>query len=161
MNELKYYIIVNDKTMGPLSLNQVERLYKFNKINEYTKYSTENSTDWIDLEYLIPLFGTDIIKSEMIPPIQQPTIVINNSNNQGYYPISAILHYKSRIIYQLLAFFFGILGIHNFYADRNVFGYIQLFITLLSCGYFAIFSFIWSIIEIFIVYKDGNNIPMR
>ena len=39
---------------------------------------------------------------------------------------------KSQLCYVLLAFFFGVLGVHNFYAGRWKRGLAQLLITLLT-----------------------------
>lgn len=78
---------------------------------------------------------------------------------------------KSRILYQLLAFFLGGLGVHNFYAGRIVIGAIQLGITVIGgCISLIIFGspgvavlpvFVWVIVEIFAVKKDGRGIPMK
>ena len=78
---------------------------------------------------------------------------------------------KSRILYQLLAFFLGGLGVHNFYAGRIVIGAIQLVITVIgggislivfgSPGVAALPVFVWVIVEIFAVKKDGRGIPMK
>lgn len=66
---------------------------------------------------------------------------------------------KSRISYILLAFFFGCLGVHNFYAGYNKKGIAQLLISLLSFGILSPIVGIWCIIEMCTVTKDsaGNN----
>ena len=77
---------------------------------------------------------------------------------------------KSRILYQVLAFFLGQLGIHNFYAGRIGIAVTQLLITVIgniivigvldkSGGIGPVF--IWALIEIFAVKKDGRGIPMK
>lgn len=77
---------------------------------------------------------------------------------------------KKRIVYQLLAFFFGQLGIHNFYAGRILIAVIQLVITIIgNIIAICVFDksggigpvFIWALIEIFAVKKDGRGIPMK
>jgi TM2 domain-containing membrane protein YozV len=65
---------------------------------------------------------------------------------------------KSRIAYILLGVFLGGLGIHNFYAGYTNKGLAQLLISVLTCGYGAIVSWIWAIIEICTVDKDSRNI---
>lgn len=70
---------------------------------------------------------------------------------------------KRRIVYILLALFFGVWGIHNFYARRYFCAGIQLFLMVASVSSgSAIFmiSVIWIFIEIFLVKKDGRGIPM-
>ncbi|MBS1369179.1 MAG: TM2 domain-containing protein [Lentisphaeria bacterium] len=68
---------------------------------------------------------------------------------------------KSRVLYVFLAFFFGWLGIHNFYARRSPFGFAQLLLTVLSCGSFVAVCELWAIVEMFAVSRDGRNVPMR
>ena len=67
---------------------------------------------------------------------------------------------KSRLSYILLGFFFGSLGIHNFYAGYTDRGIIQLLITVLSCGTLSLVSEIWSIIEICTVNQDSEGLRM-
>jgi TM2 domain-containing membrane protein YozV len=97
--------------------------------------------------------------------VLQPSIVINNSNNNNSgntgIPMINGISQKSRIVYQLLAFFFGPLGIHNFYAGYGGRGAVQLLLTILSMGMVSAFVWIWAVIEIFVISVDSNNIPMR
>lgn len=86
------------------------------------------------------------------PPVQQTVVVVQ----QGPAPVA-----KSRTIYVILAFFFGGLGIHNFYAGRTGCGIAQLLITLLSCGFLSGIVWIWVLIEMFVVTRDGKGVPMR
>lgn len=86
------------------------------------------------------------------PPVQQTVVVVQ----QGPAPVP-----KSRTIYVILAFFFGGLGIHNFYAGRTGCGIAQLLITLLSCGFLSGIVWIWVLIEMFVVTRDGKGVPMR
>ena len=69
---------------------------------------------------------------------------------------------KSAAVYLLLAFFFGFLGIHNFYAGYIWRGLIQLLMTLFA----AVFLFIpllivgiWVFLEICFVGADAQGIP--
>lgn len=67
---------------------------------------------------------------------------------------------KSRTIYILLAIFLGSLGIHNFYAGRNLWGIIQLLITLTS--FLTLFLsliplYVWILVEIIIVTRDSDG----
>ena len=63
----------------------------------------------------------------------------------------------SRVAYILLAVFLGALGVHNFYAKRHALGAVQLLITLLSCGWLSVISWVWSLIEAVVVTTDGNG----
>jgi len=66
--------------------------------------------------------------------------------------------YKSRTSYIVLGIFLGALGIHNFYAGYTRRGVGQLCLSVLTLGYLAIASWIWAIVEICIVEKDGTGL---
>jgi len=67
---------------------------------------------------------------------------------------------KNRTVYILLAIFLGSLGIHNFYAGRNLWGILQLLITITS--FLTLFIsliplYVWILIEIIIVTRDSDG----
>jgi TM2 domain-containing membrane protein YozV len=64
---------------------------------------------------------------------------------------------KTRVIFVLLGIFLGALGIHNFYAGYVKKGTIQLCVTLLTCFYAGLLSWVWAIIEICMVNKDAEG----
>ena len=70
---------------------------------------------------------------------------------------------KSRAVYIVLALFLGGLGIHNFYAGRIGPGIAQLLIMIftfwLIIPIFAIW--LWVLIEVIVVDKDGQGRRMR
>ncbi|KAL0227055.1 hypothetical protein P9112_014379 [Eukaryota sp. TZLM1-RC] len=69
---------------------------------------------------------------------------------------------KSRIVYIILALFFGLLGVHNFYVGRVGAGVAQLLITIFI-GWLVVplvAVFIWVIVEICAVTSDGIGQPM-
>ena len=68
---------------------------------------------------------------------------------------------KSRVAYILFGVFLGMFGVHNFYAGYVGRGIAQLLLTLFTCGYAAVIVFIWSIIEIIVVDRDANGVPMN
>lgn len=64
---------------------------------------------------------------------------------------------KSRGVYIILGLFFGMLGVHNFYAGRHGRGLWQLLCTLVL-GWFVvglIITFIWVVVDLFSVTTDG------
>ena len=65
---------------------------------------------------------------------------------------------KSRQVYVLLGIFLGIFGVHNFYAGRIQRAVSQLCLTVLTCFYGAVASWIWAIVEICIINKDGDGV---
>ena len=83
------------------------------------------------------------------------------------------INQKSSTIYLLLAFFFGYLGLHNFYAGFIKTGLTQLILSIFSAYLIASFSpylfiglliylfiWFWIFFEICFVYKDGNKKQM-
>jgi|SRR5215470_5688616 len=65
---------------------------------------------------------------------------------------------KSRTTYILLGVFLGGLGAHNFYAGYTGRAVGQLCLSVLTLFYLAIAAWIWAIVEICIVDKDGAGI---
>lgn len=82
----------------------------------------------------------------------------------GYYddlpqhkPTQLVKSAKSRGIYIILGLFFGLLGVHNFYAGRLGVGVAQLLVTCIL-GWFVVgivITAIWVIFELFTVTEDG------
>ena len=63
---------------------------------------------------------------------------------------------KSRGVYIILAFFFGLLGIHNFYIGRFKRGLLQVLLTLFLGVFFtSAIVWIWVLIDVFTVKTDG------
>lgn len=69
---------------------------------------------------------------------------------------------KNGIIYIILAFFLGALGLHNFYAGYWGRGLAQLFLTLVAPWFLYIpllFVAIWVLLELLFVNKGPHGIP--
>jgi TM2 domain-containing membrane protein YozV len=69
----------------------------------------------------------------------------------------------SRIVYLILALFFGMIGVHNFAAGRFISGSTQLVLTLLFAFTIPLALLpilIWVIVEICAVSEDGDGVPM-
>ena len=98
-------------------------------------------------------------QAERCPRCGCPQVPATHVNNV----VAAAVPTKSRLVYILLGFMFGFLGIHNFYAGRNKSGAAQLLITILT-GWLGvpllILSF-WILIEFFVVTKDGNGVKFK
>ncbi|HZD95901.1 MAG TPA: NINE protein [Candidatus Sulfotelmatobacter sp.] len=68
---------------------------------------------------------------------------------------------KNRATYIVLGIFLGALGVHNFYGGYTGRGVGQLCLTILTLGYLGIIAWMWAIVEICIVDKDGQGIPFK
>jgi len=73
-------------------------------------------------------------------------------------PIYSYTPRKSRVVFVLLAVFLGAFGGHNFYAGYVKKGVIQLCITLFSCFFGGVVSWIWAIVEACMVDCDEDGI---
>lgn len=83
---------------------------------------------------------------------------------QSQYTPSAITYgqaAKSRKTYIVLGILLGALGVHNFYAGYTGRAVGQLCLTVLTLGRLGIVSWIWAIIEVCIVDKDGTGMPFN
>ncbi len=65
---------------------------------------------------------------------------------------------RSRMTYVLLGVLLGAFGGHNFYAGYIKRAVIQLGLTVFSCFFGAIISWIWAIIEVCTVKQDDDGI---
>jgi TM2 domain-containing membrane protein YozV len=65
---------------------------------------------------------------------------------------------KSRQVYVLLGVFLGVFGVHNFYAGYIQRAVSQLCLTLLTCFYGAVVSWIWAIVEVCVISKDYDGV---
>lgn len=73
---------------------------------------------------------------------------------------------KSKLAAGLLGIFLGSLGIHNFYLGYTGKAVAQLLISLLTCGFGAVISSIWGLIEGILILTgdikvDGKGNPLR
>ena len=69
---------------------------------------------------------------------------------------------KNGIIYILLAWFLGTLGLHNFYAGYYWRGIFQLALTLVAWMFMFVpllFVAIWVLLELLFVNRDARGIP--
>lgn len=101
-------------------------------------------------------FYCDTVFSGALMPVPEKPAVPLMLQNQPYRQ-QVVKTAKSRGVYIILGLFFGLLGIHNFYAGRFGYGIAQLLITAIL-GWFVIGIFItaiWVIVELFVVKEDG------
>jgi len=73
---------------------------------------------------------------------------------------------KSKLAAGLLGIFLGTLGIHNFYLGRAGRGVIQLLLTIFTCGYGAIITWPWSLVESILIFTgstatDARGVPLK
>ena len=64
---------------------------------------------------------------------------------------------KTRVLFVLLGIFLGVFGVHNFYAGYVKKGTIQICLTVLTCFYGGLLSWLWAIVEVCTVNKDAEG----
>jgi TM2 domain-containing membrane protein YozV len=65
---------------------------------------------------------------------------------------------RSRLTYVLLGVLLGAFGGHNFYAGYIKRAVAQLLMTVLSCFFLALVSWIWAIVEVCMVNQDDDGV---
>jgi len=65
---------------------------------------------------------------------------------------------RSRLTFILLGILLGAFGGHNFYAGYTKKAVIQLLLTVLSCFFGGVISWIWAIVEVCTVTRDDDGI---
>ena len=86
----------------------------------------------------------------------------NNANpNPNFNPQA-----KSKVAAGLLGIFLGSLGVHNFYLGYTGKAIAQLLITILSCGFLAVVSSVWGLVEGILILTgsintDANGVPLK
>lgn len=73
---------------------------------------------------------------------------------------------KSKLTAGLLGIFLGSFGVHNFYLGYIAKAVIQLVITVVTCGFGAMISSIWGLIEGILILTgkiavDGKGVPLK
>lgn len=112
------------------------------------------------------IFGSNDWKPTLTPQgsstngyLGQRDAALRQPSSPGYDNVQVVKTAKSRGIYIILAIFFGMIGIHNFYAGRYGRGAAQFLITAIL-GWFVIGLFItaiWCIVDMFTVTTDGDG----
>lgn len=118
----------------------------------------------------------ELLKRQQNLNAASPIVVNNNNNNNNSDAhhihtapeviaavVPPVITYppKKRSVYVVLGILLGILGAHNFYANRTGAAVCQLLITLFL-GWLEVplaIVFIWAIIEVIAVDRDGRGTP--
>lgn len=75
------------------------------------------------------------------------TIEVEATKVESNNTTNSIAKPKSKIAAGLLGIFLGAFGVHNFYLGYTGKAIAQLLISLLSCGFLAVVSEIWGLVE--------------
>lgn len=79
--------------------------------------------------------------------------------NGGFVPAP-----KQKLVAGLLGIFLGGLGIHRFYLGFNMIGVVMIIVTIVTCGFGAIWGFVEGILYLVgspeYYTKDANGVPL-
>jgi TM2 domain-containing membrane protein YozV len=136
-----YFIDQNGETKGPYTIRQLQSMWNAGGITGRTMYCQEEDSEWRALSTIV-----EQLEAPAASAVTQPSVVLVKAT-------------KSRGVYIILGLFFGLLGIHNFYAGHNRAGAWQLVITLTLGWVFIglIVSGIWALADICTVALDGDG----
>lgn len=93
-----------------------------------------------------------------LPPLPPRPISFGGYNPPEMGVISPYIRRRSRLTFILLGVLLGPFGAHNFYAGYTKRAMIQLLITILTCFWGAIISWIWAIFDICLETHDDDGI---
>lgn len=90
------------------------------------------------------------------PPLSQPMAAYRPNPYASFDYVRP----KRRVVFVLLAVFLGSFGAHNFYAGYNKKAVVQLMVTLCSCFYASLITWIWAIVEACTITMDDDGVPL-
>ena len=137
-----WYYQQGENRIGPVSEEMIRNLLLSQILNINSLVWKEGMSNWV------PVHQTQLADGLPLPP---PPLPNTRSANPA----------KDRVAYVLLAVFLGHLGIHNFYAGHKKNAVIQLIITLVTCGFGAIATWIWAIVEACTVTQDADGVDFK
>jgi len=93
------------------------------------------------------------------PPMQAGAWGAGTPGPQPFeYGYGAYVRPKSRVAFVLLAVFLGSFGAHNFYAGYNKKAIMQLLLTVGTCFWASLITWIWAIVEACTVTMDDDGV---
>lgn len=141
-----WYYQQGSNRMGPVDEATIRGLLASGQVSIDTLVWTTGMASWV------PLQQSSLGAGLPTPPTAVPTYQTPGQTNPNA---------KDRVAYVLLAVFLGHLGIHNFFAGYTSRAVIQLVITIVTCGFGALVTWIWAIIEAITVTKDAQGVNFK
>jgi len=140
-----YYILEENITKGPFTIGQLRSMWNSGNITGNTMHCKPGDEQWLPLSVIL-------YHLEPTPTVTIPPVLFSQRN------ITYARSRKSRGVYIILGVFFGLFGIHNFYAGHYRKGTWQLLITILT-GWLIIgllISGFWAISDMISETKDAE-----
>jgi TM2 domain-containing membrane protein YozV len=106
----------------------------------------------------IPRFGSGSVLFGATP---MPVPAAATQGQAGEFDFTANPNAKNRTNFIVLGVLLGAFGAHNFYAGYNNKAIAQLLLTVLTLGFASPMSWVWAVIDVCTVDRDGNGIRFR
>jgi TM2 domain-containing membrane protein YozV len=90
-----------------------------------------------------------------------PSMFGGFSAHAGAAPAEPAAQPKNRTSFIILGALLGAFGAHNFYAGYHKKAGIQLAITVLTLGFGSPMSWVWAVIDICTIDRDGRGVPFE
>ena len=90
-------------------------------------------------------------------PLPPAAISFGGYNPPAPAAYSPYIRRRNRLTYILLGVLLGPFGVHNFYAGYIQRAVVQLLLTVLSCFFGGVISWIWAIVEVCTVKQDDDG----
>ena len=156
-----YYIVYNGQKYGPMPACELVK-YGLNPNSEVWAEGMPNWVKAFEVAELRPYLSQPMGAPQQ--PVNSGYTNYNNYNagynnyNTGYQaePVSKEAGEK-KIIFAILAFLFGYLGIQYFYIGKVTGGIICLVLSLVTCGAFDLLIFIQAIMVLVMNAKDFDR----
>ena len=103
-----------------------------------------------------PTFGVRVGEATSAPAPR--ALSFGGYNDPAPMAFPAYIPRRSRLTYILLGILLGAFGGHNFYAGYTKRAVIQLLLTILTCFFGAIVSWIWAIVEVCTITQDDDGV---
>jgi TM2 domain-containing membrane protein YozV len=103
-----------------------------------------------------PTYGVRIGEETSVPAPR--ALSFGGYNDSQPVALPFYISRRSRLTYILLGILLGAFGGHNFYAGYTKRAVIQLLLTILTCFFGAIISWIWAIVEVCTITQDDDGV---
>lgn len=160
-----YYIIYNGQKFGPMPAGE---LVKYG-LNHNSEVWTEGMPNWVkafEVAELAPYLSPRPMSAPQQPNPQYNSgyNYQNNGYNNGYqnpanngYVPSCNNVSEKKIIFAVLAFLFGYLGVQYFYIGKVTGGIICILLSLVTCGAWDLLVFIQAIVVLIMNDQDFDR----
>jgi TM2 domain-containing membrane protein YozV len=149
------YLVSMEGTKIPMRARQIREFFASHRITGGTMIWREGMPEWSTVQALA---------AELAIPLVPPAPAQAGPMSQSWDQVVVMSSPRKQDAYRVFAFFFGALGVHNFYAGRTAIGGMQLGITtvlVIIWPWLAVLTWFWALGELALVDTDGDGLRLR